>query len=113
MTIVIPKPNKASYDSPKTFCPIILFNTLGKLIKKVISNRLQFKSIASGFIYSNQLGGLRQQSTIDADIFLTHFIWAGWINKHQTSVLAFDIVQFFPSLDHDFLTKCIAKAGYL
>jgi len=34
LTIVIPKPNKVSYDSPKSFRPIVLLNTLGKLIKK-------------------------------------------------------------------------------
>jgi len=41
-TIIIPKPNKLSYDSPKAFRPIVLLNTLGKLIEKVIAERLQF-----------------------------------------------------------------------
>jgi len=41
-SIIIPKPNKASYDSFKNFQPIILLNILGKLIEKVISERLQF-----------------------------------------------------------------------
>jgi len=39
-TIIIPKPNKLSYNSPKSFRPIILLNTLGKLIEKVIGDRL-------------------------------------------------------------------------
>ena len=30
--IIIPKPNKLSYDSPKSFRPIVLLNTLGKLV---------------------------------------------------------------------------------
>jgi len=29
----------------------------------------------------------------------------------HTSVIAFDITQFFPSLNHDFLSLCLAKAG--
>ena len=36
-TIIIPKPNKQSYDNPKAFHPIVLLNTLGKLIEKVIA----------------------------------------------------------------------------
>jgi len=40
--VIIPKPNKPLYNSPKLFRPIVLFNTVGKLIKKVISKRLQF-----------------------------------------------------------------------
>jgi len=34
--VVIPKPNKKSYDSPKAFRPITFLNTAGKLIEKVI-----------------------------------------------------------------------------
>ena len=30
--IIIPKPNKLSYDSPKSFRPIVLLNTLEKLV---------------------------------------------------------------------------------
>ena len=35
-TVIIPKLNKKSYDTPKYFRPIILLNTMGKLIEKVI-----------------------------------------------------------------------------
>ena len=42
ISIIILKPNKASYDTPKMFRPIILLNKLGKLIEKVINKRLQF-----------------------------------------------------------------------
>jgi len=42
ITIIILKPNKTLYDSPKFFRPIVLLNTLRKLIEKVIGNRLQF-----------------------------------------------------------------------
>ena len=41
-SIIIPKLNKVTYNSPKSFCPIILLNTLGKLIEKVIGRCLQF-----------------------------------------------------------------------
>ena len=38
--VIIPKPNKKVYDSPKAFRPIVLLNTIGKLIEKVIGERL-------------------------------------------------------------------------
>ncbi|KAJ2921337.1 hypothetical protein H1R20_g15757, partial [Candolleomyces eurysporus] len=37
--VIITKPNKLSYSTPKVFRPIVLLNTLGKLIEKMISNR--------------------------------------------------------------------------
>ena len=39
-SIIISKPNKAFYNSPKTFRSIVLLNMFGKLIKKVIGKRL-------------------------------------------------------------------------
>ena len=58
-SIIISKPNKASYDFSKMFQPVILLNTLGKLIEKVISKRLQFQSISKNFIYPCQLNELK------------------------------------------------------
>ena len=37
-SVIIPKPNKEHYNTPKSFRPIILLNTTGKLIEKAISN---------------------------------------------------------------------------
>ena len=75
--IIIPKPNKILYDSPKSFFSIVLLNTLGKLIEKIIRKRMEFYSISNNFIYSNQLGGLKQYSTLNTNIFLTYLIWLG------------------------------------
>ena len=47
---------------------------LGKLIKKVIDDRLQFHMISNNFIHQSQLGDLKFKSTSDMGIVLTHFI---------------------------------------
>jgi len=72
--VIIPKPNKLLYDLPKSFYPIILLNTLGKLIEKVIGERLQFHVINNNFIHSSQLGGLKFKSTINVGVILMHII---------------------------------------
>ena len=110
-TVVIPKPNKQSYDNPKAFRPIVLLNTLSKLIKKVIAERLQFTVAANDFIHPCQLGGLKFKSTADAGIALTHIVRSGWVKGKSTSTLAFDISQFFPSLNHRLLVLILEKAG--
>ena len=74
--IIIPKSNKALYGTSKTFRPIILLNTLSKLIKKAIGKRLQLQSISKNVIYPCQLGRLKQQSTTDAGIILIYLIYA-------------------------------------
>ena len=110
-TIIIPKPNKMSYDQAKFFCPIILLNTLGKLIEKVIAERLQFTVVNNDFIYPSQLDNLKFKSTMDAGIALTHIVHSDWAKDKTTSTLAFDISQFFPSLNHCLLTLILEKAG--
>jgi len=109
--VIIPKSNKVVYNTSKAFRPIVLLNTTGKLIEKVISHHLQFHLSANGFLDPNQLGGIRQRSTIDAGMYLTHIIHVGWAKDCYTSVIAFNITQFFPSLNHSFLSLCLKKAG--
>jgi len=65
------------YDNPKSFQPIVLLNTLGKLIEKVIAERLQFHTIKNDFIHPSQLGGLKFKLTLDVGVALTHVIHSG------------------------------------
>ena len=113
VSVVIPKPGKLSYSTPKSFRPIVLLNTIGKLIEKMIANRFQFDMIGLDLVHSNQFGGVRQRSTKDAGVYLTHLIRAGWAKGQKTSMLAFDIAQFFPSLNHKFLLAVLQKMGFL
>jgi len=89
--IIIPKPNKKLYDLPKVFRPIVLLNTVGKLIEKVIGERLQFNTASNEFIHPSQLRGLKFKTTIDAGVALTHIIHTGWVKNLSTSTFAFNI----------------------
>ena len=110
-TVIIPKPNKLVYDHPKSFHPIMLLNTLEKLIEKVVTERLQFLVVKNDFIHSSQLGGLKFKSTTDIGVTLTHIIQSGWIKNKTTSILAFNIAQFFLSLNYCLLTLILEKVG--
>ena len=85
---------------------------MGKLIKKVIGERLQFITAANNFIHFSQLGRLKFKSMTDAGVALTHIIWMGWVKKLTTSTFTFDIVQFFPLLNHCLLTLIMKKVGF-
>jgi len=103
VSVIIPKPGKPSYSAPKAFRPIALLNTLEKLIEKMLSNRIQHDMIAYDIVDPNQFGGICQRSTEDAGLYLTHLVRTGWAQGLKTSVIAFDIAQFFPSINHDAL----------
>src|SRR5437660_725839 len=75
-SIILPKPGKPTYSVPKAFRPIVLLNTLGKLVEKMLANRLQFEAQKFSIFHPNQFGGVRQHSTEDAGIYLTHIVRA-------------------------------------
>ncbi|KXN91910.1 hypothetical protein AN958_11212 [Leucoagaricus sp. SymC.cos] len=52
--VIIPKPSKLSYSTPKSFRPIVLLNMLGKLIEKMLSRHLSFKSARQYLTVVNQ-----------------------------------------------------------
>ena len=109
--VVIPKHNKVSFDSPKPYRPIVLLNTIEKLFKKMIGECLQFHTISNSFIHPSQLRGLKQRSTMDTMVALTHIIQSGWVKNLTMSILAFNIAQFFLSLNHQLLSLILNKMG--
>ncbi|CAA7268146.1 unnamed protein product [Cyclocybe aegerita] len=112
LSVIVPKLNKPSYAVPKAFRPIVLLITFGKLIKKMIANRIQFDAVKHDIFHPNQLGGICQRSTEDAGLILTHLVRAGWVKGLQTSPLAFDITQFFPSINHEMFMAVLRKQGF-
>jgi hypothetical protein len=90
----------------------VLLNTLGKLFEKMLAHRLQFDGVAHGTFKPNQFGGVAQRSTEDAGVYLTHIVHSGWVEGLETSIVAFDIAQFFPSLNHEVLLEVISRLGF-
>ncbi|KAJ3553860.1 hypothetical protein NP233_g12550 [Leucocoprinus birnbaumii] len=93
VSVIIPKLGKPTYSTPKSFRPITLLNTLGKLIEKMISTCLQFDCVKHEVFHPNQL--------------------RRWAKGLKTSVIAFNITQFFPSLNYEMLLGILAKQGFL
>jgi hypothetical protein len=111
--VIIPKPGKPSYQSPRAFQPIVLLNTLGKLMEKMISTCLQFDGVKFELFLPHQFRGIRQRSTEDAGLFLTHLVHTRWAKGLKTSVVAFDVAQFFPSINHEMLLVVMARQRFL
>ena len=86
VSMIIPKPGKPAYDTPKAFRPIVLLNTLGKLIEKMIARQLQFDAVKYSILHPNQLGGVAQWSTEDAGVFLIHLVRAGCVMIQSSRV---------------------------
>ncbi|KAF8655068.1 hypothetical protein AX14_008208 [Amanita brunnescens Koide BX004] len=112
ISVIIPKPNKPDYSIPKAYCPIALLNTMGKLLTKILANRLQHDAAQYGLLHREQFGGIQGHSTIDAGLVLTDFISEHRERGWHTSVCALDITQFFPSLSHEVMGRVLKHLGF-
>ena len=112
VSVVIPKPNKPDYSAVKAYRPIVLLSCVGKLCERMLAERLHFDCNALQLLHPNQMGGCKQRSTVDAAVALTHHIRAGWKNRLVTGCLAFDVAQFFPSMQHDLLVRILARYSF-
>ncbi|KAF8633041.1 hypothetical protein AX14_010780 [Amanita brunnescens Koide BX004] len=112
VSVIIPKPKKSDYTVPKSYRPIALLNTLGKLLTKVIANRLQFDAAANRLLHDGQCGGIQKHATIDAGLALLDFINTNRERGWHVSACTVDITQFFPSLNHHAATRVLSKLGF-
>ena len=111
-SVVIPKPKKSDYTTPKAYRPIALLNTLGKLLTKVLASRLQYDANKHDLLHPGQFGGVQKHATTDVALILMDTIVKARERGHHTSVLALDIAQFFPSLNHRVMFIVLTKLGF-
>ena len=53
---------------------ILLFNCLGKILKKVIASKLTYLTNTKGLLNNIQIGDKKQRSAIDTVLLLLHHI---------------------------------------
>ena len=92
---ILKKPNKPSYKDVKSFRPISVLNTLGKIFEKIIHDRLAWLADKDKWFGENQHGFREGKSTETAMHSLAHIIENNFKNKILTTVLFLDISGAF------------------
>lgn len=108
----IPKPYKTDYTRVKSYRPIVLLNTLGKLFEKVLAQQLQDAAQRHSLVDDAQFGGLLMRSTTDAGMHLVHRIKQAWAKDQESAALLVDVSQFYPSINHDMMVDVLKKQGF-
>ncbi|KAF8644940.1 hypothetical protein AX14_009330 [Amanita brunnescens Koide BX004] len=112
VSVIIPKPGKPDYSIPKAYRPIALLNMVGKLLTKILANRMQHDAAQYNLLHRDQFGGIQGHSTIDAGLVLTDFISEHRERGWHTSVCAINVAQFFPSLSHAVTARILQRLGF-
>ena len=112
ITVVIPKPGKPSYSTPRAYRPIQLLECLGKIMEKIVASRLMFDISKYNLVPHEQFGGRRASSCTDAALSLTHDIQSGWKKGLVSSFLCIDVKGFFDNVNHARMTRILWEMGF-
>ena len=97
LTIVLRKAGKAAYDVAKSYRPIGLLDTLGKLLSTLIVMDLSYLTEKHQLLPATQFGGRLGRCTTDAMHLVIQKIKDAWRRKKVTSILFLDIQAAFPN----------------
>jgi len=109
VTVVLRKPGKPRYDTPKAYRPIALLNTMWKVITAIIANHISYVTKKHQLLPANHFGGRPGCTTTDAMHLLTNKIKAAWRAGKVTSVLFLDIEGAFPNTNPEKLVHNLRK----
>ncbi len=70
--VILKKPKKPNYLVPKAYRVIALLNCLGKVLERILAQRLSYLAETTHLLYPTQIGGRLKKSAIDAALLLTH-----------------------------------------
>lgn len=93
--VCIPKPGKDDYTSPASYRPIGLLDVLGKVLERLIMERLKYSLYTRDKMSKKQFGFTAQTSTADALYELTRQIKDGISHKKQVMLISMDAKSAF------------------
>jgi hypothetical protein len=94
---VLRKPEKLHYDIPKAYRPIVLLNTMWKVLTAIIANHISFLTEEHQLLPVKHFGGRPGCTTVDALHLLTYKIKEAWRSGKIAAVLFLDIEGPFPN----------------
>ncbi|KAF4445653.1 Zinc knuckle [Fusarium albosuccineum] len=111
-TVILRKPGKDTYDSPRSWRPIALLPCIGKMLEKVIANRLK-ELVLDHSLLPNMQYGLTGRCTTKALQYLLNPIYRAWgIKKRlKATLMGLDIKGAFNHVDRIELLKALMKKG--
>jgi hypothetical protein len=103
--IPITKPGKEKLNDASKFRPISLINVGGKVLEKLLINRIMHDIYSNNLLNTNQYGFTPKKSTTDATLAVKEYIEDGFRQGHITILVSIDVRSAFdaawwPSILH-------------
>ena len=111
--IILRKPQKPRYDSPRSYRPIALLKTMGKFLEILIANQISKVAKDFNLLLDEQMGARPKRSTISAFELITEQIHnlRGRNKNRVASHLRLDISGAFDNVSHERLIHNLRVKG--
>jgi hypothetical protein len=109
--IPIPKPGKDP-TSPASYRPISLLSCIGKLMERLVYNRVSYIAETQDILSVNQAGFRRRKSTIDQLLRLTQAAKLGGFVKEDVITILLDISRAYDRMWPNGLRYKLYQLGY-
>jgi hypothetical protein len=109
--IPVVKPGKENSEDISKFCPINLLNIGGKVLAKVLINRIHHHVYSNNFMNNNQYGFTPQKSTTDAAIVVKDFVEEGLKAGEVLVLVSLDVKGAFDAAWWPSILKNLKACG--
>lgn len=109
-TVIMRKPDKKSYALPKSWRPIALLSSLGKLLEAIIAQRLRELCAKYNILPATQFG-VAGKCTTRALRKLLGSVYSAWCRDLYASVMSFDIEGAYNRVGRAKLLEILAEKG--
>jgi ribonuclease HI len=109
--IPLKKPGKSDYTLAKSWRPISLLSTLGKILEAVVAERLSYAVETFGLLPANHFGARKRRSTEQALLLLQEQIYKAWRGRRVLSLISFDVKGAYNGVFKDRLLQRLKARG--
>jgi len=96
--IMLRKPEKPDYRVPGTYQPIMLLNTISKVLSTCVAKDLIQKAETSGFLPDNHFGCPPGRNMMDSLHYVMKFVKDAWRKGEVVRALFLDVKSAFPTV---------------
>lgn len=107
--MVLRKPFKDDYSKPKSYRPIALLDTIGKILESVIATRMAALTERYGLLPPTHYGGRKLKSTEHALHHIIETVLASWNKGETASMLCLDVAGAYDNVSHKRLLHNLRK----
>ena len=111
LVVTLRKPKKPDYSQPRAYRPIQLLEVLGKVIERIMADRLSYLATKFALLPMTLFGGVKGRSAEDAGLVAVHDTEAARNCGLVMSSLTFDITGFFDFVPHPALLTTMRDKG--